>query len=152
MALIKRDHHRQDDNWLAPFQDEVHQMFERFFSDDGFFTQKRSFVPAIDIKEKSKKYVVEVEVPGLEPDDIEIEMNGNLLTLKGEKRMEETTEDEETHRVERKYGAFRRSFTLPDDANMDDIKAKTRHGVLYIHIPKLKERKVKKIKINGLTS
>lgn len=92
--------------------------------------------PSIDIAEKKKAYTITVEVPGVDEDDIDLELSGNSLVITGEKRHEKEEDDENYHRVERAYGSFRRVLTLPEDAEPDKIKANYKKGVLTIDLPR----------------
>ncbi len=150
MKPIRRWNDRED--LMKSFRNEMDNMFQRFF-DDSFFSDKpmwkESFTPACNIEEKRNKYIVELEVPGVEPDDIEIEIDENVMTIKGERKQQTETKDDDSqmHIVEHNYGSFYRSFTLPDNVNTDEIDAHDKNGILYITIPKQKERKVRRIKI-----
>src|SRR5699024_9699184 len=123
-------------------------MFHRFF-DDPFFTNNRDRSPACNIMEKQDRYTIEVEIPGVHPDDVEIEMEGNILKIKGERRKTTEHEDDsiELHTVEHSYGSFQRSFTLPDGIKEDAISAHNKQGILYIELPKNQEKKSRKIEI-----
>lgn len=140
--------------WLQSFQSEMNQLFQRFYHDtmelkDDLLSEKGSFTPAFNIKEKRDKYLVEAEIPGMNHDQIDIEVKGHTLLIQGEKQEEDQTEEDETHIVERRFGSFQRSFTLPEDAVVDDITAESDSGVLKIHIPKTENSgDSKKIKVN----
>ena len=148
-------------SWLAPFgkdvekrfdllKEEFNRLFDRFLEDGLWrFDQKTDgFLPVINFKEKDREYVVEAELPGVEPDEVEIEVAGNLLTIRGEKKIEKEEKDDNIHTIERRYGAFKRTIQLPDNALVDGIEARSKNGVLYIRIPKSKESAaVKKIKV-----
>jgi HSP20 family protein len=108
-----------------------------------------TFFPVVNVKEEPEKYVVEVEVPGVDPDEMEIELKGSMLIIKGEKKFEKESDEDEIHLIERRYGAFRRTLTLPDNILADEITAKNKNGVLYISIPKGKEKDSKKIRIEN---
>lgn len=105
------------------------------------------FAPAVDISEDDAKYVVTVEVPGASKDDVSLEVHENVLTIRGEKRSEREEKKEKGHWLERTYGSFCRSFTLPADAVADRISASHQDGVLRIEIPKLEKTKPKQIAI-----
>jgi len=105
------------------------------------------WVPSVDIKSEEKRYVIFVDVPGVKPDKIEVFMENNMLVIKGE-RSTETKESEEGYsRVERVSGSFYRSFTLPDDADAESIKAHSENGVLELSIPKKKQTTSKRIEV-----
>ncbi|TDI78494.1 MAG: Hsp20/alpha crystallin family protein [Betaproteobacteria bacterium] len=95
-----------------------------------------AWAPSVDIKEESDKYVLYADLPGVKPEDTDVSMEDGVLTIKGEKKTEETAEKEGYKRVERTFGSFHRRFSLPDTANSDAISAKSKDGVLEIIIPK----------------
>ena len=105
------------------------------------------WAPAVDIKEEPGKFVIQADIPGVKPEEIEVSMEEGVLTIKGEKNTEATTEKEGYKRVERTYGSFYRRFSLPDTADADAISAKSKHGVLEIVIPKKEAVKPKKISV-----
>ena len=107
------------------------------------------WAPAVDIKEFDDRFVLHADIPGVEPDAIDVSMEKGVLTIKGEKETEAKTEHEGYKRVERSYGSFYRRFSLPDSANADAISAKSNHGVLEIVIPKREAVKPKKITVSS---
>jgi HSP20 family protein len=104
--------------------------------------------PAVDIYEKDGTIVLKAELPGIEPKDVDVRVENNILTLKGERRFEAEVQQESYQRVERAYGAFSRSFTLPTVVDTDNIKAEFKDGVLRMSLPKKEEAKPKQISIN----
>jgi HSP20 family protein len=111
------------------------------------FPSLAQWTPSVDIKTEDKRYLVLVDVPGVEPDKIEVFVEGNALVIKGERHTETEEKKEGYSRIERRSGSFYRSFTLPADAEGDKISAKTKNGVLEIEIPKKKQAEAKRIKI-----
>lgn len=107
------------------------------------------WVPAVDIREEPDRYLIHADVPGVAPDDIEIHMEGGVLTLKGERKHEDTEEREGYKRVERVYGSFYRRFSLPDTADAERISASSRNGVLEIVIPKQEKVQPRRIEVQG---
>lgn len=105
------------------------------------------WTPAIDIKEEEDRYVLHADIPGVEPEKIELTMEDGMLTIKGEKRHEVTENKEGYKRVERSYGSFYRRFSLPDNTDPELIKASGRDGVLEVIIPKVEAKRSKKIDI-----
>jgi HSP20 family protein len=107
--------------------------------------------PAVDITEDDKAYKIAAELPGMAEKDIDISLNGDLLTLKGEKRQEREEKEEHSYVSERSYGSFQRSFALPSGINRDQIKAEFTKGVLTVTLPKTAEaqKQQKKIDIKG---
>jgi len=110
-------------------------------------TSTAEWAPAVDIKEESDKFVIHADLPGVKPEEIEVNMESGILTLKGEKKTEAKIEKEGYKRVERNYGSFYRRFSLPDSADAQAISAKCKHGVLEIIIPKREAVKPKKIDV-----
>jgi HSP20 family protein len=125
------------------------RLFDRFFDWRPFDLTIREgeWMPAIDVSETGKEIVVKAEIPGMEAKDIDISLNGRVLTLKGEKKTEQEEKEENYHRVERRYGSFSRSFNLPADVDSAKVKATYKDGVLKLNLPKTKEQTVKKIEI-----
>lgn len=105
------------------------------------------WAPAVDIKEDEDKFVIQADIPGVKPEEIDINMEDGVITIKGEKETEAKTEKEGYKRVERTFGSFYRRFSLPDTADPDAISAKSKHGVLEITIPKREAVKPKKINV-----
>ena len=103
--------------------------------------------PVANISENAKEYLVKAELPEVKKDDIEVKVHEGVLTIKGERRMEKTSEEEKQHRVESFYGSFARSFSLPQDVDESGIAAETRDGVLIVHLPKTKVVEPKAIDI-----
>ena len=120
----------------------------RFFGEGGQqvpFTGR--FAPSVDIAEDDDRYVITVELPGSKKEDVTVEMNDRVLTIRGEKRNEREEKKEQSRWVERSYGSFSRSFTLPSNAVADRVKAEFKDGVLTIEVPKAEEAKPKAITI-----
>lgn len=107
------------------------------------------WAPAVDIKEEANRFVLHADIPGVKPEDIEVNMEAGVLTVKGEKNTEAKTEKEGYKRVERTFGSFYRRFSLPDSADGEAISAKCKHGVLEISIPKREAIKPKKIDVKS---
>ena len=110
-----------------------------------------TWLPAVDIEESGDELCLTAEVPGMTADDIDIELENNILTIRGEKT-EERTEGEEGKRYhvwERRHGSFRRSFTLPRTVRSEDIRADYENGILTIRLPKAPEAKSRRIQIGG---
>jgi HSP20 family protein len=107
------------------------------------------FVPAVNTREADDAYYIEVDLPGVKKEDISIDVDDNVLTISGERKVEEERKEEEFYRVESFYGTFERSFTLPEDVDADKIEAEAKDGVLTVKIPKAQvvEKTPKKIEI-----
>lgn len=106
------------------------------------------WAPAVDIKEENDKFVLQADLPGVDPANIDVSTENGVLTIKGEKQTEAKTEKEGYKRIERTYGSFYRRFSLPDTADLDAISAVTRNGVLEVTIPKRESVRPKKISVN----
>ena len=107
-----------------------------------------AWAPAVDISERKDAYLVTVELPGVGIDDLEITFQDGLLTIQGERHVAHDSSEEKVHRVERRYGAFRRSITLPSHVMADAIEASTQDGVLQILVPKAEEVQAKRIQVH----
>lgn len=140
---------RKNGTSLQGFWSDVNDIFNSF-SDAGLpdTFKSVSYVPALDVKEDEKNLVVQAELPGLEESDIDVSLNEGVLTLKGEKKTEEKKETDKFVRIERSFGSFHRSVTLPSEVDASKIEAIFKNGVLTITLPKVvQERKEQKIKI-----
>ena len=111
-----------------------------------------TWVPAVDIEESGDTLFVRAEVPGLKPEDIDIRFENGVLTIRGERRFENQGGDRNFHRVERAYGSFTRSFTLPSSVDADRVSANYRDGVLELTMPKRDEAKPRRIQINAASN
>jgi HSP20 family protein len=109
----------------------------------------KEFTPAIDIFEKDDKFIVKAELPGLKEKDIEVSVVGDTLTIKGEKEAESEVNESNYYRLERSYGSFARSISLPSNVNPDKIEANFENGVLEVSISKFAEVKPKKVKVSA---
>jgi len=106
-----------------------------------------TYVPSVDIFETDNEVVVKAEMPGMNANDIDVRLENNVLTLKGERYFEKDAKEENYHRIEREYGTFTRSFALPRTVNGDKVSAEYRDGILKIVLPKKEETKPKAIKV-----
>jgi HSP20 family protein len=107
------------------------------------------WAPRVDFVDENGAFLLTAELPGIDPDAVEIDVEGNVLTMKGEKKVEREHKDERIQLSERRYGAFERSFTLPSTADPEQITAEFRQGVLTVHIAKRPESQGKKIKVQA---
>jgi len=141
------------DPWkdFGSLQERINRMFDdtirTLHPTDGEELEKGTWAPAVDIYETNDSFVVSADLPGLNKDEIQIDLKDNTLTLKGEKKFEEKVSKDNYIRIERAYGSFVRSFTLPQNVDPEKIKAKYKEGVLEITIPKKEEAKPKQIKV-----
>ena len=139
---------------LRSAQDEMAQMSPMLAHALGLHGQQQgsaaatAWAPALDISERKDAYLVTVELPGVQVDDLEITMEDGLLTIQGERHFAHDSSEQQFHRVERRYGAFRRSITLPAQVMADEVEASMEDGVLRILVPKAEEAKPKRIQVN----
>ncbi len=149
MALIKWSPIRDLATEIFDLQREINRMFDRFFR--GFEGEEEvrlaAWSPRVDISETDDEYIVRAEVPGVSKDDIKVTIKENVLTISGEKKQEKETKNENFHRIERVYGSFSRTFTLPGAVKVDKVEAKFKDGVLTIKLPKVEETKAKEIEV-----
>lgn len=135
---------------ILNMQREVNKMFNSFFrgdtQDDGSLIPS-VWTPAVDVAEHENQYIVKVELPGVTKDDVKITMQQNVLTIRGEKKQETETKDSNFHRVERSYGSFQRSFSLPTHVKNEKIEASYKDGILTVTLPKAEEAKPKQIEV-----
>ncbi len=105
------------------------------------------WAPAVDIIEDDKEYLIKVELPEVQKDDVKVTVEGGTLTISGERKAEKEEKGRKFHRLERFYGRFERSFTIPDDAEADNVKAEFKDGVLRVHLPKSEKARPKQIEV-----
>jgi len=125
---------------------------DKFFDDfwrRGQLATRPVFEPAVDVVEHDSGYALRAELPGMKPEEIDISVDGNVLTLKGERRFEDKSEKGGYQRIERRYGTFQRSFNLPDTVNADAIEATMENGVLALYLPKQEQVKPRKVKVGS---
>ena len=135
---------------FATLQDRMNRLFRESFNDVGRDESltTSNFSPAVDVYEDEHKVTLKVEVPGIDEKDIDIRMENNTLTVHGERKIEKEEKEENYLRVERQYGGFTRTFTLPTTVDTESVLATYDKGVLKISLPKKAEAKPKQIKVN----
>ena len=133
---------------LPLLRGEVNRLFDGYFT-RGFLSQDAAstFTPAVDIEESADEFIVRVDLPGLSQKDVKVNLMGDTLTIRGERKQESVRKDRNTHRVERSYGVFERAFTFDTPVKNEGIKAQYRGGVLEIVVPKAEEAKVREIEV-----
>jgi HSP20 family protein len=151
MANISRWDPFQD---LLAIQDEMNHLFGQAIGQGGRAATggeagARAWAPALDIAERNDAFVVTVEVPGIKPEELNITVENGALTISGERRFESETKEQQYHRIERRYGAFRRSITLPNRVKADAIAASFEDGLLRVVVPKAEEAKPKRIEVRA---
>lgn len=147
MSLIKYDPFRE----LKSLQDEMNRLFmtslPRSFSQEEMASGGWS--PSVDIYESENEIVLEAELPGMRREDFEVSIENNVITLKGERRFEKKEEGDNYHRVERSYGSFTRSFSLPRTVSAEETSADFKNGILRVSLPKREEAKARRIEVTG---
>jgi HSP20 family protein len=129
------------------------QILEKFWNvneDDQSNVVTSQWTPRVDVKEEAQRFVIQCDIPGVDPNEIEISMEKGVLSIRGERKSSAVTEGERFTRVERSHGLFHRRFSLPDSADADSISAQGKHGVLEIVIPKKPEQTPRRIQINNV--
>lgn len=145
MNLIRWEPFREAENLFRQLGMPQLGRLPRVFGENG--GAGIEWAPAADISETEKEYLVKAELPGIKREDVKVSVEDSVLTIEGERKQEKEEKGEKTHRVERFYGSFCRSFTLPDDADAQNIRAEGKDGVLRVHVPKLKAEKPKAVQI-----
>jgi len=150
MAIVRWEPFRD----LVTIQDRMNRIFDDAFrgvprqgAAEEDWALGDSWAPAVDIFENEGNLVLKAELPGIDPTDVDVRVENNVLTLRGERKFESEVKREQYHRVERAYGTFSRSFTLPNLVDTNKIKAEFRDGVLRVTLPQREEAKPKQISI-----
>lgn len=150
MSIVRYDPFRD----LRTLQEEVNRLFStnltRAFGDEGI--GRGAWSPSVDIYENKDQIVLEAELPGMKQEDFDLSIENNVITLRGERKFEKSDESDNFHRVERSYGSFTRSFTLPQTVSAEGASAEYSNGVLRVTLPKREEAKSRKIEISGAGS
>ena len=144
MNMISRDPWSLLDQWHR----ELSQM-PAVRSDDTSRVEGSDWTPAVDIKEEDGKFILHADIPGVSADEIEVSMEQNVLTIKGERKHESTESSEGFKRVERSHGVFMRRFALPESVNAEQISASSKDGVLEVVIPKQEPQQPRRITVNS---
>jgi HSP20 family protein len=142
MAITRWDPFRD----VMALQNRVNSLFRDF--NEGGDNLTASFVPPVDIYEDAEKVTLKLEVPGVEQKDLDVRVENNTLTVKGERRFEKEEKEENFHRIERRYGSFQRSFSLPTTVDAENVQASYNAGVLKVELKKKAEAQPKQIKVN----
>src|ERR1043165_8844123 len=147
MSIVRYDPFRD----LRSLQEEVNRLFTgnmtRTFDEEGI--ARGSWSPSVDIFENKDHIVLEAELPGMKREDFDLSVENNVITLRGERHFEKKDETDNYHRVERAYGSFTRSFTLPNTVTAEGATAEYTNGVLRVTLPKREETKARRIEISG---
>jgi HSP20 family protein len=150
MAIMKRPSAPAQSRY-GDFDDLRRRMVQMFDEPFGFpiFRESAGWMPDVDISESDESFVVTAEVPGMQREDVHVEIEGNVLTLSGEKREQREEKETERYLYERSYGSFRRSFTLPAAVQEDRVSADFRDGLLKVTLPKDGGARGRKVEITG---
>lgn len=140
MAIIRWDPFRE----MTSVQNQFNRLVDQMWGG-----RQESWLPAVDVFDNKESVVVKAELAGMDPDDIQIEVEDNVLTVKGERRFEEKVDEERYYRVERRYGSFQRSLALPQGVKPEDISASYDDGILTVTVPKAEEEKPKRIEVKA---
>ncbi len=143
MAIIRWDPFRD----LITLRDKMNRLFEDAVRGEEKDLISSSWAPAVDIYETENELVLAAEVPGVDEKDVEISVEDNTLSIRGERKFQKETKEENYHRIERSYGSFYRSFTLPNYIDQEKIHAEHESGILKVHMPKKPEVKPRKVRI-----
>src|ERR1051325_32378 len=133
---------------FTTLQDRMNRLFRDSYGDHEEALTTSTFAPAVDVYEDEHNVVLKIEVPGIDEKDIDVRVENNTLTVHGERKFEKEEKEENFRRVERQYGSFTRSFTLPQTVDSENVSANYDKGVLKISLPKKAEAKPKQIKVN----
>jgi len=149
MAIVRWEPFRD----FQAVQDRLNRVFDEAFrgtarGNDDEWALGGSWAPSVDIFEHEGNLVLKAELPGVDPKDVDVRVENNVLTLRGERKFESEVKREKYHRVERAYGTFSRSFTLPNVVDTEKIKADYKDGVLQVTLPQREEAKPKQIQVS----
>lgn len=145
MAITRWDPFRD----LMSIQNEMNRLFGRTYGGDVGETTRGAWTPALDVFETQEKFVITMELPGVSPDDVDISVEDSTLMVRGERKFYSEQQEESFLRIERRFGEFTRSLTLPSTADAESIQASFDQGVLTIEVPKKEEAKPRKISIKA---
>jgi HSP20 family protein len=144
MAMTRWETYRD----VLALQNRMNSLFQDFSRNGEHEVATAGFVPPVDIYEDEHKLVLKIEIPGMRQEDLDVRMENNTLTVKGERSFQSEGKEENFHRVERRYGSFYRAFTVPNTIDSEGIKADYDAGVLRLELQKKAESKPKQIKVN----
>ncbi len=140
MAIIRWDPFRE----MTQVQNQINRLVDQVWNG-----RQESWLPAVDVFDTKDAVVLKAELAGMDPDDIQMEIEDNVLTIKGERRFEEKVDEERYYRVERRFGSFQRSLALPQGVKAEEISAAYDDGILTVTVPKVEEEKPKRIEIKA---
>src|SRR5579863_10037743 len=137
---------------ISTLQDQVNRLFESSFQGKADNSELTVWAPAVDIYETENELVLKADLPDVSEKDLDIRIESNILTIKGERKFEEKVKEDNYLRVERTYGSFSRSFSVPSTVDNGLVKAEYKNGVLAVELPKRAESKPRQVKINVNTN
>ena len=143
-AITRRDPFLNLSNW----QEQVNRIFESAYPGRSEGSALTAWAPAVDIYETENELVLKADLPDVNEKDFDVRVENNMLTIRGERKFEQKVKEENYLRIERTYGSFNRSFSLPNTVSTENIKAEYKNGVLTVEMPKRAESKPKQVKIN----
>jgi HSP20 family protein len=144
LSITRRDPFRA----ISALQEQMNRMFEDTFFRSADEDALTTWAPSVDIYETEQELVLRADLPGLEEKDLDVRVESNMLTIRGERKFEKKVKEENYLRVERAFGSFSRSFSLPNTVNPDAVKAEYKNGVLTVTLPKREESKPRQVKIS----
>ena len=152
MTLLHYTHSNrwpQKNNWLSQFQKDLSNSYEKsnFSLNKELKSTEHDWSPAVDIHESDKQFIIEADVSGVAPEEIDIQIENNLLTIKGERKNSQSETNNRFQRSEIRKGSFSRSFSLPNTIDSGQIKASTKNGILRLELPKILAKQPQKIEI-----
>jgi HSP20 family protein len=139
--------HFQPFRGVSTLQDQINRLFDAAFERSPEEANLTPWAPAVDIFETAQNLVVKADLPDVKPEELDIRVENNILTIRGERKFEKKVDQNNYLRVERSYGSFTRSFSLSNTVNTESIQADYKNGVLTLSIPKREEAKPKQIKV-----
>ena len=140
MAIIRWDPFRD----MTQVQNQLNRLVDQVWSG-----RQESWMPAVDVFDTKDAVVLKAELAGMDPDEIQIEVEDNVLTIKGERKFEEKVDEERYYRVERRFGSFQRNLALPQGVKPEDVSAAYEDGILTVTVPKVEEEKPKRIEVKA---
>ena len=149
MALIPWRGRTTPSTTLVSLREEMNDLLNRFWASAAEPFGLAEWAPVVDVSETADAVLVHAEVPGIDPKNLDIAVTGDVLTVRGEKKDETEQKGRNYHRVERRYGAFTRSLTLPASVDADKVEAKVKNGVLEIRLPKREEAKARRVEVKS---
>jgi HSP20 family protein len=133
---------------FSALQDQVNRLFENVTQGHADEASLATWAPAVDIYETENELVIKADLPDVNEKDLDVRVENNMLTIRGERKFEQKVKEENYLRIERSYGSFSRSFSLPNTVNTEAIKAEYKNGALTVELPKRAETKPRQVKVN----